>query len=363
MKRELDEDINWGKLFLKVIIVFAIILLIIWLFSKFVLNASENNDSNKTFEENLNQMYNVASKYFEDETKLPKEGSHTTITLKEMIDKGLIDTLKNGKTTCNTKSSYAKVSNKNEEYTLKVLLTCGSESNYISKIIKTIEKEESENKEETNDKTTPNNNNTSNTTTNSTNSNNSNNSQETKQETEKVVVTDYTTKEYKFCKIGTSNYYTVIYLNSNDANKGYKTSYTIKLNDLNNVSKLSVNKDNYFTTRTYYNKYKSNLENNFTIINGNSAKDIANNSNNFIKASLKSTNFNYKLTDIYEKDGSYYIDIEITITKTSKYNDIYNNEKINYVPIYFSINYANLNNCVTDTYANSNSYSSYYVVK
>ena len=32
-ERDIDEDINWGKLFLKVILAFVIVLFIIWLIS------------------------------------------------------------------------------------------------------------------------------------------------------------------------------------------------------------------------------------------------------------------------------------------------------------------------------------------
>ena len=75
MNRDMEEDINWGKLFLKVILVFVVILLVIWLISKFVLNNTSNGDeTSKEFTENLNKMMTAAEKYYEDESKLPATG-------------------------------------------------------------------------------------------------------------------------------------------------------------------------------------------------------------------------------------------------------------------------------------------------
>jgi len=369
MKKELDEDINWGKLFLKVILIFIIVIFVFWLLSKLILSKTSKVDSEDQFNDNLNQMYDVAYEYFEDESKLPNDGKRSVLTLKEMYDKDLIDTLKVGRNNCSTKekSSYAKVSNKEGKYTLTVLLTCGSQSDYISEVIKDTsvneEKEDTSNKE-TNNSSDNTNTNKNNTNTNTNTSNNTNNgSNSTTQETEKVVVTDYTTMEYKFCKIGNEEYYTVIYVNSNDIKVGSEITYTIKLDNLKNVSKVNVNDDNYFLYRTYFNKYKKNLDNNFTIINGMSAKDLAGSTNNFIRTSLKSSHFDYILTDVYEKDGSYYVDVEITIKKLNSNSDIYNGTNINYIPVYFSVSYANLDNCVTDTYKNSYKYDDYYVIK
>lgn len=363
--RELDEDISWGKLFLKVILIFCIILFVFWLFSKLFLNRTSKKETEKIFDNNLNQMFEVASDYFSDDDKLPSDGKRSVLTLKQMYEKDLIKKLKVGKTTCSTKekSSYAKVSNKEGKYTLTVLLTCGSDSDYISKVIK--DTSVSEKQEETTDKeeTTINNSN-NNVNDNSISNNSANNgSGSNKEETEKVVVYDYANEEYKFCKIENEEYYTVIYVDSDDINVGSQLNYTIKLNNLSNVNRVSINDDNYFMYRTYFNRYKKNLDNNFTIIDGNSAEDVVGSTNNFIKASLKSNHFDYILTDVYVSDGSYYIDVEITIDKLNNNADTYNNSKINYIPLYFSVSYADLDNCLTDTYKNSYKYDDYYVIK
>jgi len=355
MKRELDEDISWGKIFLKVTIAFIIVILIIWLVSKFLIKNS--NEKTTEFESNLQEMYNAAEKYFEEEENLPQEGKINTITLKEMIEEGLIDELKDGKTLCNTKNSYAKMTNKKGEYTLKVLLTCGANSDYISKVINPKTEEELENtttiEKQDDNKTNDNQNKVPST--------NQNQETNTEKETE-VIITDYTKLEYKFCKIEYKNYYTNIYLNHNDLVKGYTKTYTIKLNDLENITNVSVLQDNYFLYRKYYETYQE-TEENFTIINGNSSKNLINNTNNFIKYSLKSNNFDYELSDIYTKDNEYYIDITITITKeVSNYLNS-NGTKINFIPIYFRISYGTLDNCIKDNYSNVYKYSGYYVIK
>ena len=335
--------------------------------------AGKNSES--IFVKNLEEMYEVALDYFEDDSKLPEDGSRVVLTLKEMIDENLIDELKVGKEVCSTKEkgSYAKVSNKGGKYTLTVLLTCGSNSDYISKVIKdnefseeeTIDKEEiTTNNNSSNDNNSNNNNSVSADSNNSSNnSSNNNGSTSNKEEVEKVVVYDYANEEYKFCKIENEEYYTVIYVESDDINVGSQLNYTIKLNNLSNVNRVSINDDNYFMYRTYFNRYKKNLDNNFTIIDGNSAKDVVGSTNNFIKASLKSNHFDYILTDVYVSDGSYYIDVEVTIDKLNNNSDTYNNSKINYIPIYFSVSYADLDNCLTDTYKNSYKYDNYYVIK
>lgn len=363
MNRDIDEDINWGKLFLKVILIFVVILLVIWLISKFLLKGS-NEEGNKTFEDNLNTMYNAAEKYFEDESKLPENGKHKTITLKEMIDEGIIDVLKDGKTVCSTKSSYAKVTNQDGKYTLKVLLTCGSDSDYISRVIKDNSKnknsQEQTSEETTNSVVEQSSNSSSENNTSSNNSTSANENNYT--ETEKKVVTDYTTKEYKFCKIENEVYNTVIYLKNSDVVNGKQITYSVQLNNLKNISKVQIGRDSYFISKTYYESYKSNLDKNFTIIDGESAKEVVGDIKQFITASLKSSHFDYRLSDVYMKDNNYYVDITVTIKKSSSNYAMVDNTKINYVPVHFIVRYANLDNCIMDTFKNSSKYATYYVV-
>lgn len=382
MRRDLDEDINWGSLFLKVIIIFVIILLVIWLFSKFVLKSGQNKNKVSDFDNNLEKMSEVATKYFDDDSKLPKEGESTTLTLKEMKELGLIDTLKDGKTICSNKSSYAKVTNKEGKYTLKVLLTCGSNSDYISKVIKksdnkkddNIVKEEngedkkdvnnSGNNSSTNNSTS--NNNTNNSSVNYNNNSNSGNSNNTSnyQATE-TIVRNYEDEVVKYCKIGYSNYNTIVYLEKSSLKVGNKYTYSIVLSDLSNISNITKEEDKYFTTVNDYKDYMSN-NSNYEIINGNNAKDVVKNIKNVYdlsKASLKVNNFEYSLSDVYTKDGKYMIDVTITVKSLVSNSYSYSNKAVVFVPIYLRLSYAKLDNCVNDKVLNRIKYSDYYVVR
>lgn len=382
MRRDLDEDINWGSLFLKVILIFVIILLVIWLFSKFVLKSGQNKNKVSDFDNNLEKMSEVATKYFDDDSKLPKEGESATLTLKDMKELGLIDTLKDGKTVCSNKSSYAKVTNKEGKYTLKVLLTCGSNSDYISKVIKKSDnkKEDNKGKEEkvgeeedvnnsgnnssTNNSTS--NNNTNNSSVNYNNNSNSGNSNNTSnyQATE-TIVRNYEDEVVKYCKIGYSNYNTIVYLEKSSLKVGNKYTYSIVLSDLSNISNITKEEDKYFTTVNDYKDYMSN-NSNYEIINGNNAKDVVKNIKNVYdlsKASLKSSNFEYSLSDVYTKDGKYMIDVTITVKSLVSNSYSYSNKTVVFVPIYLRLSYAKLDNCVNDKVLNRIKYSDYYVVR
>lgn len=382
MRRDLDEDINWGSLFLKVILIFVIILLVIWLFSKFVLKSGQNKNKVSDFDNNLEKMSEVATKYFDDDSKLPKEGESATLTLKDMKELGLIDTLKDGKTVCSNKSSYAKVTNKEGKYTLKVLLTCGSNSDYISKVIKKSDnkKEDNKGKEEkvgeeedvnnsgnnssTNNSTS--NNNTNNSSVNYNNNSNSGNSNNTSnyQATE-TIVRNYEDEVVKYCKIGYSNYNTIVYLEKSSLKVGNKYTYSIVLSDLSNISNITKEEDKYFTTVNDYKDYMSN-NSNYEIINGNNAKDVVKNIKNVYdlsKASLKSSNFDYSLSDVYTKDGKYMIDVTITVKSLVSNSYSYSNKTVVFVPIYLRLSYAKLDNCVNDKVLNRIKYSDYYVVR
>lgn len=369
MNRDMEEDINWGKLFLKVILVFVVILLVIWLISKFVLNNTSNGDeTSKEFTENLNKMMTAAEKYYEDESKLPATGEKSAITLGEMIDKDLISKLKVEKTVCNNKSSYAKVTNDNEKYTLKVLLTCGSESDYKTKVIKdnsssvTTDDTSNNNSSNNTNDTTSSADNTKENTTSDTSTNSASNNTETTTETVKEVVTDYTTMEYKFCKINSSTYMPVIYLDSSKVKSGSKITYSVKLNDLESATKISVIDKNYFISKTNYQDYKTNLDKNFSIVGADSAKEAIGEVNYFITGSLKSADFDYTISSVYSKDNSYYVDVEVNIKKNARTSVNYNNTKINYIPIRFTVSYANTSDCITDTFNNSYKYATYYVI-
>ena len=97
---------------------------------------------------------------------------------------------------------------------------------------------------------------------------------------------------------------------------------------------------------------------NYEIINGNNAKDVVKNIKNVYdlsKASLKSSNFDYSLSDVYTKDGKYMIDVTITVKSLVSNSYSYYNKTVVFVPIYL--------NCVNDKVLNRIKYSDYYIVR
>ena len=78
-----EKQINWLGLFIKILIVFVFIIIVIWLVSKIV----NNNKLSDTFKDNINNMEDVAISYFK-EIELPQEkGKSIKVTLEELIEK------------------------------------------------------------------------------------------------------------------------------------------------------------------------------------------------------------------------------------------------------------------------------------
>ena len=128
------------------------------------------------------------------------------------------------------------------------------------------------------------------------------------------------------------------------------------------IPQISVIDKNYFISKTNYQDYKTNLDKNFSIIGADSAKEAIGEVNYFITGSLKSADFDYTISSVYSKDNSYYVDVEVNIKKNARTSVNYNNTKINYIPIRFTVSYANTSDCITDTFNNSYKYATYYVI-
>ena len=132
-----DENvnkINWKDLFIKVAIAAVIILLLLWLIPKFTGN---NNNlavfEDRLFAENIQTMRNAAVSYYTAD-RMPKNiDDSTSMTLGEMVNNKLIIpfTDKDGKA-CDSQNSYVQVTKtKDNEYSLKVYLSCSGQTDYI----------------------------------------------------------------------------------------------------------------------------------------------------------------------------------------------------------------------------------------
>ena len=121
--------INWKDIIIKIIMFALFILLLIVLFPKPNLDVFYDS----VYSNNIKTMQEAARNYYTVD-KLPKNvGDKSSMTLKEMIDNKMIIrfTDKDGKT-CDESNSKVEVTKLSDsEYSLKVQLNCGDQSDYI----------------------------------------------------------------------------------------------------------------------------------------------------------------------------------------------------------------------------------------
>ena len=242
MYEETKSSIDWKGLFLKVVIVFLVVLIAFKGYSILKGKDTKNDTitstqtvadkkNSKTFTENMEKLRTAGETYFEEnEDKLPKEeGSTSMVTLNDLIKSGVIKSLsdEDGKI-CDVESSYVTAKLENGTTKLKANLVCGSSSSYTQ--VKLGE----------NDKTTTtssNSNGTSNytsttTTTTGGSSNTSSNTCKTSSCTPSVSVTTNTTVSQNI-NTGSSN---------TSSNKGSSSS---------NKTNTTTNKNKYYNTVAY----------------------------------------------------------------------------------------------------------------
>lgn len=115
-------------LLIRLVLIIVFIFLLIWLFPMPDLKPLNN----QIFADNIDRMKDVAKSYYTVE-RLPKDfNTSKKMTLKEMIDNKLILPLmdSNGKY-CSEKDSYIEVTKLENEYIIKVYLSCSDKQDYI----------------------------------------------------------------------------------------------------------------------------------------------------------------------------------------------------------------------------------------
>lgn len=121
--------------FFKIILVVLFIFVLMLLFPTkgFMTNYIDKKTmQNDNFNSNIIAMATAGSGYFTG-SRLPKNvGDKEKLTLKEIYDKKMMVrfTDSNG-ITCSTKKSYVEVTKEEEEYTMKVNLSCSDKTDYI----------------------------------------------------------------------------------------------------------------------------------------------------------------------------------------------------------------------------------------
>lgn len=122
---------------LQIILVVIFVFLLLWLFpTKGYVNNKIDNSLNPVYQElfnsHLNSMKEAAQSYYTT-SRLPKKvGDKVSITLGEMLDKKLISTfVDSNNKQCNLNASYVEITKMDDEYMMKVNLSCSDKSDYI----------------------------------------------------------------------------------------------------------------------------------------------------------------------------------------------------------------------------------------
>ena len=120
------------KILLIVLLLF--ILMILFPTKGFITNHFNKNsaDSNDNFNTNMIAMATAGSGYY-NKSRLPKNtGEQEKITLEEMINQKMITKFTDEKgVACSAKKSYVEVTREEEEYTMKVNLSCSDKTDYM----------------------------------------------------------------------------------------------------------------------------------------------------------------------------------------------------------------------------------------
>ena len=131
------ERISIKDVVLQVILVVLFVFLLLWLFptKSYVDNKIDSKLEpfyNQIFTTNINNMKDAAISYFTT-SRLPKNiGDKERLTLSEMLDKKLlISFLDSNNKKCNLTDSYVEITKMDDEYILKVNLSCSDNEDYI----------------------------------------------------------------------------------------------------------------------------------------------------------------------------------------------------------------------------------------
>ena len=143
MYEDRNNSIDWKGIFLKVVIVFLVVLIGIKIYSTFKDNNKKDVNTttetvakskiSSTFTANIEKLKKAGESYFNsNKDKIPTvDGSTTMVTLNELVNNGVIGNLtdEDGKT-CDGESSYVTAIKEGEKVKIKANLVCGSASSY-----------------------------------------------------------------------------------------------------------------------------------------------------------------------------------------------------------------------------------------
>jgi len=144
---EENKKLSLRDIIVQLALVILFVLILIWLFptksyldKNYVTNESVSNQINeqlsalygRLFADNVDSMKVAAQTYFTT-PRLPKNvGDSVTLTLQDMLDKKMVLPFKDSNNkSCDTEKSYVQLTKMDEEYQMKVQLSCTDYSDYI----------------------------------------------------------------------------------------------------------------------------------------------------------------------------------------------------------------------------------------
>ena len=141
MYEERKEKFSFKSFFLTLLLVLLFVFLMLWIFpTRWDVNKLQSNLDidrlsvlyDEIFANNIARMKDAAIGYFTNERMPSKVGESKKLTLGEMYDLHLLLKLKDKDgNPCDTEKSYVEMTKYNEEYRLKVNLSCGDDEDYI----------------------------------------------------------------------------------------------------------------------------------------------------------------------------------------------------------------------------------------
>ena len=377
-------EINWLGLFIKVIVFVVAVLLIIWLISKLTLNKG------LSIEENLKLFSDSSVEYFKK--NLPEEGETSQVTLNQLIKWDYLKELKDKKgKTCDKENSKSTIVLEDNYYNIKTGLKCNNETKTSEiklgnsecevcdikiedlpinkKEDKPHEEEKPISNETSKGGTAPaSNNTTSNPSTPTTTilyeyvknvdrySDWYNGKVTGKNIENSTKVVSYS----KYCQNEELTYYTISYTTY----LGYHT-YTLELINLNTNENVKLLSSSYFTDINDYINYLNKRNESLSYVGGTNTKvNSDDNPYDYKNHALTSNNFTFNVSNVYKRNGKYYVDITMNINNFNGVTPYYLNKinkNIYYIPIKFTLT-NNKSNCVIDKTENSSKYTNYTVV-
>ena len=141
MYEERREKFSFRSFFLTILLVLLFVFLMLWLFpTRWDLKELQSTYDlerisvlyDEIFANNIARMKEAAIGYFTNERMPQKVGESKKLTLREMYDLHLVLKMKDKDgNACDVEKSYVKMTKYDEEYQLKVNLSCGDQEDYI----------------------------------------------------------------------------------------------------------------------------------------------------------------------------------------------------------------------------------------